>query len=329
MEPTAAEMISLYREMARIRKVQLRIESLYHLDEMKTPIHLYIGQEAIAAGVCRRLTANDYVCTNHRGHGHYLAKGGNLKAMIAELYCRETGCAKSRGGSMHLVDPSVGLVGSSSIVAGGIPIAVGLALAIQMQDLDRVSVVFFGDGAADEGVLYESVNFAVLKRLPVIFVYEDNEFSVCSRVGSRRRGGLLFHGMPSELLYSRVVDGNSVLDVWDVAGAAVQRARRREGPCFLDCKTYRIRGHMGAGDSPAGYRNPDEMAAWEQRCPLTMFRTLLIAQGVASEDSLEIIDGQIDREIEDAFRFAQESPTPDPGTLHQYLYREQCGYALS
>lgn len=216
-------LVALYRDMLRIRKVQLRIESLYHLDEMKTPIHLCVGQEAVAVGVCANLYKDDYISSNHRGHGHYLAKGGDLKSMIAELHCRETGCSKGRGGSMHLVDVSVGHMGSSSIVGGCIPIATGLALAIEMQKQNRVSVAFFGDGAGDEGVLYESVNFAILKRLPVIFIYENNQFSVCSRVSSRRVGEVVFHATPSDQMYTRKVDGNSVLDVYKTAKTAVDR----------------------------------------------------------------------------------------------------------
>jgi TPP-dependent pyruvate/acetoin dehydrogenase alpha subunit len=217
----------LYYDMLRIRKVQLHIESLYHLDEMKTPVHLCIGQEAVAVGVCAHLKKDDYICSNHRGHGHYLAKGGNLKRLIAELYCRETGCSKGRGGSMHLVDTSAGHVGSSSIVGGGIPIATGLALASKIQKQDRVSVVFFGDGAADEGVLYESINFAVLKQLPVIFVYENNGFSVCSRVTARQWGEIIFHKISPQHMMSVAIDGNSVLQVYEAAEQDLPNAGAR------------------------------------------------------------------------------------------------------
>ena len=171
-------LIKLYAVITKIRKVQLKIEELYHQDEMKTPVHLYIGQEAIAAGVCANLKKTDYVFSNHRGHGHYIAKGGDLKAMIAELYCKETGCSRGRGGSMHLVDVKVGLLGSSAIVGGGIPVAVGAALSSSLKKDNRVSVVFFGDGASEEGVLYESMNFAALKKLPVVFICENNFYSV-------------------------------------------------------------------------------------------------------------------------------------------------------
>ncbi len=316
-------LVALYHDMLRIQKVELHIESLYHLDEMKTPVHLCIGQEAVAVGVCANLNQDDYISSSHRSHGHYLAKGGDLKAMIAEFYCRETGCSKGRGGSMHLVDVSVGHIGSSSIVGGGIPIGVGLAFAIQMRKQNRVSVVFFSDGAADEGVLYESVNFAILKRLPVLFIYENNQFSVCSHVSARRVGEVIFHATPPDQMYTRMVDGNSVLKVYEAAKTAVNRARNGQGPSFIECKTYRIRGHAGAGsDAKLGYRTAEEIAAWEAKCPVSTFRDQLLSERVISEQELAEMERKIDAEIEEAFRFAQESPLPKKEDLLLYLFKE-------
>lgn len=316
-------LLSLLYGMLRIRKVQLRIESLYHLDEMKTPIHLCIGQEAIAVGVCANLGKDDYISSNHRGHAHYLAKGGDLNKLISELYCRETGCSKGRGGSMHLVDTSVGHIGSSSIVGGGIPIATGLALAIQMKQQNQVSVSFFGDGAANEGVLYESINFAILKKLPVIFIYENNQFSVCSRVSDRQAGDVIFHSALPEHMYTRIVDGNSLLDVYETAKTAVDRARSGQGPSFIECKTYRVRGHAGAGsDAKLGYRPAEEIAAWEAKCPVATFRNKLLCERMISEQELAKIDREIDVEIDEAFRLAQESPLPKKEDLLLYLFRE-------
>jgi len=316
------QLIRFYYQMMRIRKVQLHIESLYHLDEMKTPVHLCIGQEAVAVGVCASLNQHDYVSSNHRGHGHYLAKGGDLKAMIAELYCKETGCSKGRGGSMHLVDTSVGLMGSSSIVGGGIPIATGLGLAIQMKKQDLVSVVFFGDGAADEGVLYESVNFSMLKRLPVVYVYENNHFSVCSHVSSRHYGDVVFHYLPRKHLFSRKIDGNSVLDVYEASREAVERARFGMGPSFIECVTYRIRGHAGSGDSPDNYRCEEEVSHWRAKCPVAKLRKSLVAEGVLTEQNLSEMEQRIQKEIELAFEFAQKSGYPRDEDLHLYLYHE-------
>jgi pyruvate dehydrogenase E1 component alpha subunit len=309
--------------MLRIRRVELRIESLYPLDEMRTPIHLCIGQEAVAVGVCSVLRKHDLISSNHRGHGHYLAKGGNLQAMIAELYCRETGCSKGRGGSMHLIDTSVGHIGSSSIVGGCIPIGVGLGLAIKMQKQDRVSVTFFGDGAADQGVLYESVNFAALKRLPVIFVYENNQYSVCSHVSTRQAGEILFHAMSPELVRSFRVDGNSVLEVYEASREAVKRARGGNGPSFIECDTYRIRGHAGSGpDTALGYRTADEVAGWEAKCPVARFRDKLLVDRAITEEGLANMEQDIEAEIDEAFRLARQSPLPREEDLTLYLFRE-------
>ena len=315
-------LLSLYFQMLRIRKVELRIESLYPLDEMKTPIHLCIGQEAVAVGVCSVLRKDDLISSNHRGHGHYLAKGGNLQAMIVTLLQRDRLFQGARG-SMHLIDTSVGHIGSSSIVGGCIPIGVGLGLAIKMQKQDRVSVTFFGDGAADQGVLYESVNFAALKRLPVIFVYENNQYSVCSHVSARQAGEILFHGMSPELIQSFTVDGNSVLAVHEASREAVERARAAEGPSFIECKTYRVRGHAGSGpDTALGYRTAEEIAAWEARCPITRFRDKLLADRAITEEGIGDMEQEIEAEMDEAFRSARESPFPRGKTWRLYLFRE-------
>lgn len=317
------EMKALLFAMLRIRKVQLAIEGRYLENEMKTPIHLYIGQEGIAAGVCAHLEARDYINSTHRSHGHYLAKGGDLRALMAELHGKETGCSRGRGGSMHLVDPAVGHYGSSAIVGGGLAIGVGMGLAIKMKKRTGVSVIFFGDGAADEGVFYESVNFAVLKKLPVVFVLENNQFSVCSRVSARQPGDNVFHKMPAKLLFTRIIDGNDVLAVFNVARTAVKRARKGHGPSLLECRTYRILGHSGckAQDAP-GYRSREEVYFWQSRCPVDLFRAKLRADGLITEHELEEMGKKIDDQIEDAFAFARQSPLPAPEALPLYLYRE-------
>ena len=316
-------LLGLYYEMFRIRKTQLCIESLYHLDEMKTPVHLCIGQEAIPVGVCANLDRGDYISSSHRSHGHYLAKGGDLKGLIAELYCRETGCSRGRGGSMHVVDTSVGHMGSSSIVGGGIPIGTGLALAVRMKKQNRVSVVFLGDGAADEGVLYESINFAILKRLPVIYIFENNQFSVCSRVSARQSGEIIFHATPPEHMFTKTVDGNAVLEVYEAASEAASRARNGQGPSFIECKTYRMRGHAGAGsDAGLGYRSAKEISSWEAKCPVATFSAELLQKGLMTQKDIQNMEENIDLEIEEAFRFAHESPLPKGEHLLQYLFSE-------
>ena len=224
---------------------------------------------------------------------------------------------------MHLVDRSVGHMGSSSIVGGGIPIGTGLGLSIQMQREKRVSAVFFSDGAADEGVLYESVNFAVLKRLPVVYVYENNQFSVCSPVSARQAGENIFHSIAPDLMFTRKVNGNSVLEVYEAAKVAIDRARGGLGPSFIEGRTYRMRGHAGAGsDLHLGYRSAEEMAAWESRCPVASFRHHLLAESWVSEETLAEMERAIDAEIEEAFRFARGSPLPRREELLRHLYRE-------
>ncbi len=314
----------LFCAMLRIRRVQERIESLYLQDEMKTPIHLYIGQEAIAVGVCAVLEKKDYIMSSHRGHGHYLAKGGDLKAMIAELHCKKTGCSKGYGGSMHLVDVSVGHLGSSSIVGGGIPIGTGLGLAIRMKKSNQVSTIFFGDGAADEGVLYESINFAILKKLPVIFVLENNQWAVCSHVSVRQPDKNIFHRATPDLLLTKEIDGNNVLDVYETTSQAVQRARTGLGPSFIECKTYRILGHAGcAAQETNEYRDKREVEVWRKKCPVTTFYNTLIDMGILSQDELCVMEKRINDEIDEAFVFAKESPLPTHKNLHNYLFCEQ------
>ncbi len=312
----------LLRQMLRIRLFQLRIESLYHLDEMKTPVHLCVGQEAIAVGFCAALRRDDYISSNHRSHGHYLAKGGDLKALIAELYCRETGCSSGRGGSMHLIDTAVGHLGSSSIVGGGIPIGAGLALAAKMQGRDAVCAVFFGDGAADEGVLYETLNFAMLKKLPALFILENNQWSVCSHVSARQAGENVFHGADQGLLLTMKIDGNDVLSVHEAAVRAVARARSGQGPSFIECATYRMRGHAGAGsDAHLGHRCQADIDDWAAKCPVESLRGRLRDQGILSSIEADDMERQIEAEISDAFAYAQSSPLPRGEDLERNLFR--------
>lgn len=322
MSRSSEELKSLYYDMLRVRKVELKIEALYHDDEMKTPIHLCIGQEAISAGVCANLRDTDRIFTTYRSHGQYLSKGGDLPRMIAELHCKVTGCSKGRGGSMHIIDLSAGHYGSSAIVGGGIPIATGMALAAKMQGMDFVTCVFFGDGAADQGVFYESVNYAMLRRLPIVYIYEDNEWAVCSHVSKRKAGECLYHHADPDKLLSARIDGNSVLDVCDAAQAAVEHARSGKGPALIECKTYRIRGHGGSGsDVHLGHRSAEDVAQWEARCPLTNFHRYLEENDVISADECLAMEARIDAEIEDAFRFAHASPLPREEDVLLDVYR--------
>lgn len=315
---------TMFREMLRIRMVQERIESEYLEDRMRTPVHLCIGQEAIAVGVCAALRKDDYINSNHRGHGHYLAKGGDLKAMMAELHCKTTGCSKGYGGSMHLVDTSVGDMGHSAIVGGGIPIGTGQAFASRMLGQDRVSVVFLGDGAADEGTFYESVNFAMLKKLPVIYILENNGWAVCSPTASRQCGDNVFHrGADPDLLVTSIIDGNDLELVHEIAVKAVERARAGLGPSLIECTTYRILGHAGCKSQDAkGYRDEQEVCTWSEKCPLESYQGELTGQGVLDQSILDTMRGEIAVEIEAAFKFAIESPLPTENDLHKHLFCE-------
>ena len=276
----AAFFKQVYFQMLRIRLVEERIAERYPQQEMRCPVHLCIGQEAVAAGVCAALTREDYVMSGHRSHGHYLAKGGSLKAMMAELYGKATGCSRGKGGSMHLVDLEVGFLGATPIVGATIPIAVGTAFASLMRGESRVSVVFFGDAAPETGAFHESLNFAALKRLPVVFVCENNLYSTASPLSVRQPDGLELvergrgHGVASEQ-----GDGNDAVEVYERARRAVERARRGEGPTFLEFKTYRWREHCGPYyDNDLGYRSESEFQEWQGRCPLTRLKERLLGE---------------------------------------------------
>lgn len=323
MKLSKKELHQLLFEMMRIRQVQLAIESRYPENEMKTPVHLCIGQEAVAVGVCTNLKKDDFINSTHRGHGHYLAKGGDLRALIAELYGRESGCSKGRGGSMHLVDTTVSHYGSSSIVGGGISIGTGMGLAIKMQKKNNVSVIFFGDGAADEGALYESINFAALKKLPVIFILENNQYSVCSHVSVRQAGNNIFHTMSAKLLLTKIVNGNNVLNVCDSVHQAVARARAGRGPSFIECRTYRVRGHAGCESQDiAGYRRVEEIEYWKALCPVAAFQKKLLKKKMLTLNEIKKMKKKIDDQIKDAFAFALQSPAPATETFPHYLFYE-------
>jgi len=295
-------LVVLYRDMLRIRRIEEVIESRYHEDEMKTPIHLVMGHEAVSVGSCSALKKEDLIYCSHRTHGHYLAKGGSLKKMLSELYCRANGCAGSRGGSMHLLDKSVGMAGSSAIVAGAVPIATGAALSFQLKRQDRVVVAYLGDAATEEGACWEAVNFAVLKKLPVIFFCENNFFSVCSPLEVRQPPNVeIYRKAEGFGLPSVQVDGTVVMDVYEATQEAVARARRGDGPTFIEALTYRWRGHGGAGDdSASGYRDPEEVRHWEQHCPVNGFYDYLIKMNLYSEAERDLADKEIMEEIKEA-----------------------------
>ena len=305
----------LFRRMLRIRRIEEEIERRYHEDRMKTPIHLVIGQEATAVGCCAALRPTDLAYSSHRTHGVYLAKGGDLRAMLSEMHCRANGCAGSRGGSMHLIDFSVGMAGTSAIVAGSVPLATGAALAAQMQKADRVIAVFFGEAATEEGVVSECLNFAALKKLPIVFFCENNFYSVQSPIEPRQAPRELDRWAAAHAMPSTRVDGMNVLAVLEAAKQAVERARKGEGPTFIEARVYRYRAHGGAGDdSKTGYRPVAEREAWEKVDPVESLSRLL------KDVKRERMEEEIRREIEEAFEHALRSPDPTEEDLHRHVY---------
>lgn len=307
----------LYENMLRIRLFEERVaELLANETEIKCPTHLYIGQEAVAVGVCANLRNDDYVFSTHRSHGHYLAKGGDLKALMAELYGKAAGCSKGRGGSMHLASPDVGLPGSSAIVAGTIPIAIGAAMAFKMQKKDSVSVVFFGDGAANEGVFYESLNLASLRKLPVVFVCENNLYSTHMPISACLMDTNIYKKAESFAMPGIRVDGNNVLEVFKIAKEAIENARSGGGPTLLECMTYRWRGHVGPNfDIDKGLRSKEELDYWMNRCPIKEFESFLAGHSIITESEKMQIHKSIEKEVEEATAFAKESPYPDQSEL--------------
>jgi acetoin:2,6-dichlorophenolindophenol oxidoreductase subunit alpha len=323
-DATAPEQLrALYRSMQRIRRFEEVIGDCAAAAEFRGPTHLYVGQEAVAVGVCAALRRDDYVFGGHRSHGHYLAKGGEIRALAAEIFARETGCSRGRGGSMHLTAPEVGLLGTSALVGGGIGTGVGVALASVLQRNDRVTAIFFGDGAVEEGVFHESLNFAALKKLPVLFVCENNLYSSHLPIHTRQpRGEIYAHAAPYGIAGERL-DGNDVLAVKRSARAAVERARAGGGPSLLECMTYRWRGHVGPKwDIDKGLRTQEEVDEWVARCPIKRFRSDLDERGVRRDD-LARIDAEVEEEVADAIAFARSSPFPEAADLLKYVHTER------
>ncbi len=313
-------LLELYGLLLRIRRFEERIVALYPEQQMKTPAHLCLGQEGVPAGVCSQLTREDYIFSTHRSHGHCIAKGMSLHAIAAELYGRETGCCRGRGGSMHLVDPDHGIPGSTAIVGGSIPLAVGAALSSRMQGNGRIAVAFFGDGASEEGSFHESLNFAALHRLPVLFVCENNQYATNSPFSARQPGaGIAAKGAGYGIPASSI-DGNDVIAVYAAADEAISRARTGKGPTLLECRTWRWKGHVGPEcDVEKGCRPADLHAAWLSRCPLEQYRTRLLESGVIPRELLDAAELSIMAEVTEAFVRAQREATPAPSTLLNYL----------
>ncbi len=303
---------NLLRDMVRIRRVEETLAELYPSQEMRTPTHFSIGQEAVAVGVCAALRRDDVVYSGHRCHAHYLAKGGDLRGMVAELYGRESGCARGRGGSVHLNDPEAGVIASSAILGQTMAVAVGTALAFSMDGRDQVAVSFFGDGTVEEGIFHESLNFAVMRRAPVLFICENNGFSTHTRLEVRQPATVPVHaragsyGMPS-----RLVDGNDVFAVYEAARQAVAHLRQGAGPFFLECTTYRWREHVGPlWDFDKGYRTKAEVDSWIARCPIQRASERLVGEGVCTATRLAAMERASQIEVDGAIAAARAASFP-------------------
>ena len=311
----------MHRDMLRIRMVEEGIVERYAEQEMRCPVHLSIGQEATAVGVCHALQHTDRVFSTHRCHAHYLAMDGDLKAMLAEIYGKAAGCIGGRGGSMHLNDPAKGLIASVPIVASSIPLAVGAALADQIDGTNNVSVAFFGDASVEEGVFHESANFASLRKLPVLFVCENNLYSVYTPLKDRQPQRQLTELARAHGMRFAHVDGNDVVAVFKAAQEAVERARRGEGPTFLLFDTYRWREHCGpAFDNHIGYRTEAEYATWHSRCPIEASRGTLQGLNLLTPADEKSMAAGLKREIDMAFEFAKAAPLPESSWAAAHVY---------
>ena len=314
----------MYRTMLVIRRVEERLRDDFHAGKLPGGVHLYIGQEAIAAGVCAHLHDSDWIASTHRGHGHFLAKGGDPHGMLAEVYARETGICKGMGGSMHVADFSRGIIGANGIVGGGFGISAGAAFTAQLERKGRVAVCFFGDGAANQGVFMEALNIATLWKLPLVLVCEHNGYSEFSPSDTVTAGEIIDRArafsIPCHLL-----DGNDSIAVWQAAGAAVELARTGGGPSFIEAKTYRIYGHNEGEVNwlSAEYRNEDEITPWRARDPIQHLGNYLLENQLASAAQLSALDAGICSEVNAAAARAEAAAHPDPGLLNDMMFHGQ------
>ncbi len=310
--------LHLYRMMVQIRKFEEKLYFLFSTRAMPGTMHQYNGEEAVAVGVCANLNKTDYITSTHRGHGHCIAKGADINAVMAEMFAKKTGCCKGMGGSMHIADFSVGMLGANGIVAAGIPLAAGAAWACKVQKTSQVVVAFFGDGASNEGAFHEGINLAAVWKLPVVFVCENNLYGFSTqyrRVTSVENIAYraVAYGIPGV-----VADGMDVLDVYEKSRQAIDRARRGEGPALLECKTYRFMGHSRF-EKPT-YRSQQELDEWKAKDPIPGFAGYLVTHYGITQEQLTTIENQVDQEIEAAVTFAEQSPDPGPLDYQDYIY---------
>jgi pyruvate dehydrogenase E1 component alpha subunit len=319
----AAVMLHMYRQMLRIRRFEEGVNQLFLEGRMPGTLHLYIGQEACAVGVCEALRPEDWITSTHRPHGHAIAKGVSLDAMMAELFGKTTGCAGGYGGSMHTGDPAVGALTAIAIVGGNVPVATGLALGFRMRRTDQVVCCFLGDGATNEGAFHEGVNMAAIGDLPVVFVCENNLYGASTPIGQVVKLDRLADRAQGYGIPGATVDGMDVLAVHEAASTAIERARTGGGPTFLVCETYRFIGHSRS--DTRGYRSRDEEAAWKARDPVPRLAAQLQAGGHATAEDLQAIAQEVDEELAHAVAFAEASPSPAPEDCLRHVFAEGGG----
>lgn len=318
MELDQTLLLQMFRKMTEIRAFEEKAVELFMAGQLPGFLHSCLGQEASAVGVCLALEPNDYVLTTHRGHGHLIAKGGDVKRMMAELFAKETGYCHGKGGSMHIADFEIGLIGANGIVGAGMPLAVGAALSSQMRRSGQVTVVFFGDGASNQGTFHESMNMASIWNLPVVFVCENNNYAESTCATYHKRVDDVATRAKAYDVPGVVVDGNDVAAVHEAARVAIERARSGQGPSLLECKTYRWLGHY-VGD-PGVYRPPEEVAEWKAREPVGLFKNVLAARFGISVDELERIEQESRALVDAAVEFAKSSPLPPTETALEDVF---------
>jgi pyruvate dehydrogenase E1 component alpha subunit len=316
-----ATQLELFRRMLLIRKVDEMLGNASLACELPGPVHLYVGQEAVAVGVCAHLTDQDWIASTHRGHGHFLAKGGDLSALVAEVFGREVGVCRGRGGSMHVADFSRGIIGANGIVAGGVALAAGAALAAQVEGEGRVAVAFFGDGAANQGVLMEALNVGALWKLPLIFACENNGFSEFSPTSTVTAGRIAERAGPFGVPH-QIVDGNDLESVWRAAADAIALARAGQGPTFLEFETYRLRGHMEQEVTflSRPYRTKEEIEAGKRNDPITRCRNKLVLEESLAPSELDAMESDVEREVASAKAAAKAAAWPDPTLVTENMF---------
>lgn len=315
---TPARLHDLLHQMILIRTFEESAEQLYLQGLVHGTMHLSIGQEGSAVGACAALRPTDYILSTHRGHGHCIAKGARADQMMAEFFGKETGYCRGRGGSMHIADVTTGNLGANGIVAGGVPMAAGVGLSIQMQRQDRVVLVFFGDGATNEGAFHESLNLAAIWNLPVIYFCENNQYAMSMAITRASKIDRLSDRAAAYGIPGVTVDGNDMLAVYTATQSAVARARRGEGPTLIEAQTYRWKGHSKSDKQR--YRTKEEVAEWQARDPIARLAQKMMAAGILTEEDLAQLQTQVEAEIAAAIEFAKNSPEPDPATILEGVY---------